>query len=208
MSPVVLEVVDDPARECAAALAEAARAGSHIVLTGGSTPRAAYEEVPRTDFDGATLWFGDERCVPPDDDRSNYRMAKASLLDPIAAAGGSATVHRMKGELGPDAGADAYEAALADAGRPAFDLLLLGLGPDGHCASLFPDQETLQERARWVVAVERAGLEPFVPRISFTFSAIAAAKRVIYLVSGANKADAVAATRPAHSLVARPGNRR
>jgi 6-phosphogluconolactonase len=190
---VTLEVLENPADACATALRDAAAPGAHIVLTGGSTPRAAYEAVDKEVWEGVTLWFGDERCVPPDDERSNYRMVRETLLDPVAAAGGAPAVKRMEGELGPDAGADAYERLLNDAGRPAFDLLLLGLGPDGHCASLFPGQETLNERARWVVAVEQAGLEPFVPRISFTLTAIGAARRVMFLVSGTNKADAVAA---------------
>jgi 6-phosphogluconolactonase len=187
-----LEVVGDPASACAAALADAAAPGAHIVLTGGSTPRAAYEAVQKDVWNGVTLWFGDERCVAPDDERSNFRMARESLIDPIAAAGGEPKVHRIRGELGPDGGADGYERMLAEAGRPQFDLLLLGLGPDGHCASLFPHQETLNERSRWVVAVAQAGLEPFVPRVSFTMTAIGAARRVMFLVSGASKADAVA----------------
>jgi 6-phosphogluconolactonase len=194
VSRVELKVVDDPARACAAALADVAASGGQIVLAGGSTPRAAFEAVSKDDWDRATLWFGDERCVEPDDERSNYRMAREALLDPISAAGGGdPTVHRMQGELGPAAGADAYEALLEEAGRPRFDLLLLGLGPDGHTASLFPDQETLNERSRWVVGVERAGLEPFVPRVSFTLAAIPAARQVMFLVSGEGKADAVAA---------------
>lgn len=187
-----LTVVEDPAGACAAAIADAAVAGAHIVLTGGSTPRAAYEAVTKDGWDGVTLWFGDERCVAADDERSNFRMAREALIDPITAAGGRPAVHRMEGELGPDAGADAYEGALDDASRPRFDLLLLGLGPDGHCASLFPNQETVNERSRWVVGVAHAGLEPFVPRISFTMTAIAAAQRVLFLVSGESKADAVA----------------
>src|SRR5262249_47177669 len=155
MSDVKFDVSDDPARACASALTDAAVAGAHVVLTGGSTPRAAYEAVPKDVWDGVTVWFGDERCVAPDDERSNYRLAHATLLDPIAAAGGRPTIHRMQGELGPETGADAYEALLAEAGHPQFDLLLLGLGPDGHCASLFPDQATVNERSRWVVGVER-----------------------------------------------------
>jgi 6-phosphogluconolactonase len=188
-----LEVLGDPASACAAALAEAAVPGAHIVLTGGSTPRAAYEAVAKDVWDGVTLWFGDERCVAPEDERSNFRMAREALIDPISAAGGRPTVQRMEGELGPEAGAEAYERIVAEAGRPEFDLLLLGLGPDGHCASLFPHQETLNERSRWIVAVQEAGLEPFVPRISFTLTAIGAARRVLFLVSGESKADAVAA---------------
>ena len=134
------------------------------------------------------MWFGDERCVPPDDDRSNYLMVKEALLDKI----GSVSVHRMKGELGPDRGADDYERELREAGSPRFDLLLLGIGPDGHTASLFPDQPSVSERSRLVFGVEMPGLEPFVPRITFTLPAIANAQHVVLLISGESKADAVA----------------
>lgn len=192
-----LEVVDDPARACAAMLVGAAAGGGHVVLTGGSTPRAAYQELVEAvravelDLTDTTFWFGDERCVPPDDERSNYRLAKESLIDPLG-EGNQPIVHRMKGELGPSAGADDYEQTLRAAGPPRFELMLLGLGPDGHCASLFPDQSTLHERERLVVGVEQAGLEPFVPRISMTLPALSAARRVVFLVTGSSKADAVA----------------
>jgi 6-phosphogluconolactonase len=192
-----IEVVDDPARACAAMLVGAAAGGGHVVLTGGSTPRAAYEELVKAvsavelNLTDTTFWFGDERCVPPDDERSNYRLAKQSLIDPLG-EGNQPIVHRMKGELGPSEGADDYEQTLRDAGPPRFELVLLGLGPDGHCASLFPDQPSLQERGRLVVGVEEAGLEPFVPRISMTLPTLSAARRVVFLVTGESKADAVA----------------
>lgn len=99
----------------------------------------------------------------------------------------------MKGELGPDRGAEEYERELRDAGSPSFDLMLLGLGPDGHCASLFPDQESLSERSRLVVGVQHAGLEPYVPRISMTLPELINAKQVVFLATGESKADAVAA---------------
>lgn len=188
-----LEIVDDPAGACAERLVSAASAGGNIVLTGGGTPGAAYEQAARTAdaWREATLWFGDERCVSPEDERSNYRLVRDSLLSPLGEP--SPVVHRMQGELGPEAGAEAYQRELEQAGPPRFDLLLLGLGPDGHLASLFPDQQSLAERSRWVVGVQRAGLEPFVPRISMTFRALAWARTVVFLVSGESKADAVAA---------------
>jgi 6-phosphogluconolactonase len=102
-------------------------------------------------------------------------------------------VKRIKGELGPQAGAEDYERELLEEGPPAFDLLLLGVGPDGHTASMFPDQPSVSERSRLVVGVDQAGLEPFVPRVSMTFPAIAKAKTVVVLVSGESKAEAVAA---------------
>jgi 6-phosphogluconolactonase len=194
MSGVKLEVVDDPARACAERLVKAARRGAHIGLTGGSTPREAYRIAAQAQdaWGGVTVWFSDDRCVLPEDDRSNYGLVRDSLLAGLRNSVLPAVV-RMKGELGPAAGADDYERLLRDAGNPPLDLLLLGMGPDGHLASLFPDQETLSERSRLVVGVPHAGLEPFVPRISLTLTAIAAAQQVLYLVTGASKADAVLA---------------
>jgi 6-phosphogluconolactonase len=193
-----IEVLDDPARACAALLLSSVLHGGDVVLTGGGTPRPAYEELARAiralgrDLGDTTLWFSDERCVPPSDDRSNYRLVKQSLLDPLDDLP-APTVKRMHGELGPDKAADAYERDLRDAGEPEFDLVLLGLGPDGHCASLFPDQPTLAERSRLVVGVEEAGLEPFVPRVSLTLPALASARQIAFVVTGESKADAVAA---------------
>jgi 6-phosphogluconolactonase len=114
------------------------------------------------------------------------------LLDPLADVT-VPTFKRIKGELGPDEGADDYERELNEAGPPVFDLLLLGVGPDGHTASLFPDQPAVTDRSRLVVGVEMAGMEPFVPRVTFTFTALAKARRVVVLVSGESKAEAVAA---------------
>jgi 6-phosphogluconolactonase len=193
---VSLEIVDDPARGCAALMVGAAIGGGDIVLTGGSTPHAAYqhfvEAVQRVgiDLSRTTLWIGDERCVDPEDERSNYKMIKESLLDPL----GDRAPHfeRMKGELGPDEGAADYEQALRDAGTPVFDLLLLGIGPDGHCASLFPGQKSLSERQRLVVGVPQAGLEPFVPRISMTLPTLVRTRQIVFLATGDSKADAIA----------------
>jgi 6-phosphogluconolactonase len=193
-----MEVVDDPGRACSAMLVGVAAGGGHIVLTGGSTPRVAYGEFVDAvqavgiDASACTMWFGDERCVPPDDERSNYGMAKAAMFDRLG-DDGLPTIHRMKGELGPAAGASDYEIQLREAGSPRFDLVLLGIGPDGHCASLFPDQASLDERSRAVVGVEQAGLEPFVPRVSMTLPRLANARQIVFLATGSSKADAVAA---------------
>jgi 6-phosphogluconolactonase len=195
---VEIEVVDDPGRACAAMLVGVAAGGGHIVLTGGSTPRAAYGEFVEAvqavgvDVSGSTMWFGDERCVAPDDERSNYAMAKAAMFDRLGADALPA-IHRMKGELGPAAGASDYEEQLRSAGSPRFDLVLLGIGPDGHFASLFPDQSSLSERSRSVVGVEEAGLEPFVPRVSMTLPRLTHARQVVFLATGESKASAVAA---------------
>jgi 6-phosphogluconolactonase len=196
---VEIEILDDPARACAAMLVGIAAGGGHIVLTGGSTPRAAYGEFVEAvqtvgiDVSRCTLWFSDERCVPPEDERSNYGLVRDSLLEPLGKTGGLPTVHRMRGEDGPEAGAEDYERALREAGPPRFDLVLLGIGPDGHLASMFPDQESLSERSRLVLGVPEAGLEPYVSRVTLTFPALANARQIVFLATGATKADAVAA---------------
>jgi 6-phosphogluconolactonase len=185
---VRLEILEDPAAGCAQLLESTAASGGDIVLTGGSTPKAAYEQITSS-WDRVAVWFSDERCVPPDDERSNFGMANEGLLARVHPA----AVHRMRGELAPDEAAEAYERELHDAGPPQFDLILLGLGPDGHLASMFPDQKSLSERSRLVLGVPDAGLEPFVPRVTLTFPALALARRIVFLVTGASKADAVAA---------------
>lgn len=190
----MIRVVDDPAAEAAELIAEAVRGGGHIALAGGSTPKAAYGIVAGMDLDwsGTTLWFGDERCVPADDELSNYRMAKEALLDRIEGA----TVKRMAGEKGPHAGAEDYERELQETlgeQLPRLDLVLLGIGPDLHTASLFPGQPTLDVKDRVVVGTERAGMPPQVPRITLTLPAINAARRVVFLVAGEDKSDAAKA---------------
>jgi 6-phosphogluconolactonase len=196
---VEIEILDDPARACAAMLVGIAAGGGQIVLTGGSTPRAAYGEfveAVRTvgiDVSGCVMWFSDERCVPPEDSRSNYGMVREALVEPLGTFGRVPTVHRMQGELGPQDGAAEYERALREAGSPRFDLVLLGIGPDGHLASMFPDQESLSERSRPVVGVPEAGLEPFVPRVTLTFPALVNARQIVFLATGESKAEAVAA---------------
>jgi 6-phosphogluconolactonase len=174
-------------------LAEAGAAGQQIVLTGGSSPRTAYELAAERapDWTGSAVWFSDERCVPPHHGDSNFGMVDAALFSRLT---GAPEIHRMQGELGHDAGAGAYEAELRErlGAEPRFDLVLLGLGPDGHCASLFPGKPEVDERSRLVVAVPTAGMEPQVPRISLTLPAIDAARAVVFLVTGASKAQAVA----------------
>lgn len=184
-------VVDDPAAVAAERVAAAVGEGGHIGLTGGSTPRAAYELLAsmQLDWSRCTVWFSDERCVPPDDELSNYRMVREALLDHLT--GAPPTVQRMQGELGPHQGADAYEQELRGASA-RFDLLLLGLGPDAHCASLFPGGPALAEQNRLVVGVDQAGMEPLVSRVTLTLPAINAARDILFLVTGANKAGAVA----------------
>jgi 6-phosphogluconolactonase len=176
-------------------LADAARAGNHIGLTGGSSPGRAYEEAARLeqDWSRATLWWSDERCVPPDDELSNYRLARETLLDNLP-EDGSPEAHRIPGERGPHAGAEDYERDLRTAfgeQSPRLDFLLLGLGPDGHIASLYPGQPTLDVRDRLAVGVEEAGWKPYVPRVSLTLPVLNAARRIVFLITGEDKAEAV-----------------
>src|SRR4051794_6654427 len=187
-----VRILEDPAPACAEILAEAARAGRHIALTGGSTPRRAYEQAARLeqDWSGAKLWWGDERCVPPDDEMSNYRLARESLLD-VLPDGGAPEVHRIPAERGPHVGADDYEREIRTAlGEqiPRLDVMLLGMGPDAHVASLYPGQDTLDVSDRAAVGVEQAGWKPYVPRVSLTLPVLCAARRIVFLVAGEEKA--------------------
>jgi 6-phosphogluconolactonase len=185
-----VEVLDDPAAAVAELLAGAAAAGGHVVLTGGSSPRRAYELAADADWGGATVWYGDERCVPEDHEWSNHGMAEAALLSRVESR---PEVMRMQGELGHEQGADAYEALVRDrlGDEPRWDLLLLGLGPDLHCASLFPGKPEVDVTDRLVVGVPEAGMDPQVPRITLTLPALNAARHVVFLVTGESKRDAV-----------------
>ncbi len=190
MSDVELEVVEDAAaasEAAAAQIAEAVHTGGHVGLSGGSGPRAAYERVAilRPDWGRVELWWIDERCVPPADGRSNYRMIRESLLDGLARP--PVVVHRVRGELPPEEAADEYDAELEDV---TLTLAVMGVGPDGHTASLFPNSPALDETERRAVAVE-AGMEPFVPRVTMTRPMLGAAETMVYLVTGEAKADAV-----------------
>jgi 6-phosphogluconolactonase len=180
---VQIVVVEDPARIAAEHLA-AAR--GNIVLTGGTSAGDAYELVAALgpDWSDTELWWSDERCVPPEHELSNYGLAKATLLDRVTPG----AVHRMRGELGRDAGAEAYEQELD--GLERFDVAFLGLGSDGHVASLFPDEPTLGETERRAIGAE-AKLDPYVDRITLTLPMLCTARTVVYLVTGESKADAV-----------------
>lgn len=186
-------LIEDSVAEAAAErIATVAEAGGSVVLAGGSTPRAAYELAATADWSTAKVWFGDERCVPPDDPRSNFSMAKQALLDRLAVP--PAAVFRIAGELAPEVAAHDYAAEIFEHDGEPFDLLLLGLGPDAHTASLFPGKPEIAQRNQLVTAVGEAGLEPFVPRVSLTVPALARAKEILFMVTGSEKADAVAAS--------------
>lgn len=165
-------------------------------LAGGSTPAALYRLLASPGWAERVAWsrvhffWGDERCVPPDHAESNYRMAREALLDAVAPA--PSHVHRLEGELPAAVAAERYEAELArclelEAGVPAFDLILLGMGADGHTASLFPDTPALSEQARWVAANPVSALATV--RLTFTLPLINAGRSVLFLVAGADKAE-------------------
>lgn len=179
----------------AASIAE--RGEFRVALSGGKTPRAAYELLAGDELSGKLYWskvyvyFGDERCVPPDDPLSNYRMAREAFLDrvPIPAE----NVHRMRGEIEPGFAANEYASQLrADMGNvPHFDLVLLGLGEDGHIASLFPGSSPDLEATSLVRAVYAPSQAMW--RITLTPLVINAARSVAFAVEGEQKARALAA---------------
>jgi 6-phosphogluconolactonase len=192
--PIDIRVVDDPAAEVADLLIDVASAGGHVALAGGSTPRRAYELASQTDADlsAATMWLGDERLVPEDDERSNLRMVRASLFDRLPEER-RPRLCPVDTSLGLDGAAAAYESLLRETlgHHPRLDLALLGLGPDGHTASLFPGKPAVQETKRLAVGVPEAGMDPQVPRVTLTLPLLNTAREVVFLVAGADKATAV-----------------
>jgi len=176
-----------------AVLARRATGPFHVALSGGSTPKRLFAELVamgRDDlpWDRVELWWGDERCVPPDHPDSNYGMTKQALLDPLRIE--PARVHRIEAEGDPDAAAAKYAAAIPK----VFDLVFLGMGPDGHTASLFPGSAALDETERTCVAnrVDSPLTKGPATRITLTYPVFAAARAVRFLVAGADKADALA----------------
>lgn len=184
----VLANAEDVAADAAADIAQALRDGARsLVLAGGTTPRRCYEllaELDVVEWGRVSVLFGDERCVPPLDPESNYRMAKEALLDRVLPA----SVYRIPAELGPDVGADLY-AEVVEFVAP-FDLVVLGVGEDGHTASLFPGHPALKADGL-TVGIHDAPKPP-PERVSLTLGVLRDARRVIILATGAGKADAVA----------------
>ncbi|MDQ6809679.1 MAG: 6-phosphogluconolactonase [Verrucomicrobiota bacterium] len=182
-----------------ARLALAERGEFRIALSGGNTPRPVYAELARIGrelpWEHVRITFGDERCVPPDDAQSNYRMARESLLIPGAVP--ESSVARMRGEIDPQLAAQEYQDQLdvlaAQNGEMIYrhDLLLLGLGDDGHTASLFPGTAALEETARRVVANFAPKLDSW--RITFTYPLINAARHVLFLINSAKQGALVEA---------------
>jgi 6-phosphogluconolactonase len=180
-------------------LSEAVRSRGHanVCLSGGSTPRFAYEAVASEHRDDLAwghvhFWFGDERCVPPDHNDSNFRMADSAMLSRLPVA--LSNVHRIQGEQEPASAARAYDAELREqfadsADAPSFDLLLLGVGTDGHVASLFPGASTREEESVWAVAELQPHTPPKIPRVTLTPGILRRSRRVVFLVSGEGKRD-------------------
>jgi 6-phosphogluconolactonase len=213
MSHPAVEVLTDPpalAQNAAlrfvesAAAAVAARGHFTVALSGGATPAGLYRLLTaspyreRVDWGRTMVFFGDERCVPPDHPDSNYRMVRETLLDHVPLPPDN--VHRVPGERDASAAAAAYTLTLRSAfglgsgARPHFDLILLGMGDDGHTASLFPGMPALNETATLVLASEVPDyVRPHVPRVTLSLPVINAANRVIFLVAGGAKVSAIRA---------------
>ena len=170
-----------------------------ICLTGGSSPELLYQLLGTEAWRAKIPWprvhwfIGDERFVPASDPLNNMAMARAIFLDRNAAA---ANIHPIQTTAGsPDASADAYQrelqvfygAARFDPARPLFDLVLMGAGPDGHTASLFPGYPAIEETERWVVGVPKANVAPFVPRVTLTLPALASCREMLFEIAGSGK---------------------
>jgi 6-phosphogluconolactonase len=179
---------------------------AHLALSGGSTPARSYELLAGAleSWDSVEIWFADERCVGPEDEKSNYRLAAETLL--IPAGIDPARVHRMEGELGAQEGARRYADVLRDGvapddtrpsstpvAPPVLDLIVLGIGPDGHVASLFPGAPTLDAEAQAICLAVLDSPKPPPERITLSLAVLRAARRCLLLATGAGKADAIAA---------------
>jgi 6-phosphogluconolactonase len=203
VSPTVPEVTQAAARFFADTVTEAiaARGLARVAMSGGSTPKTMLEMLgdPAQPFrstvpwDKLQLFWVDERCVGPADPESNYGMTKAALLDKVSLP--AKNVHRMEGELDPEEAASRYESDIRNAFRlegaetPTFDLILLGLGPDGHTASLFPCTEGLDEMARIVIANHVPQKDTW--RLTLTWPVIVQGRKVAFLIEGTSKAAIV-----------------
>jgi 6-phosphogluconolactonase len=200
----VITVADPAALAKAAADRIMARISAHgdrvaICLTGGSSPQQLYALLAtsaycsRIDWDRVHWFIGDERFVPATDPRNNMAMARGIFLDACASA---ANIHPIPTDTAdPEEAAHHYERELKsfygasdlDCSRPLFDVVLMGVGPDGHTASLFPGYPAVEETERWVVGVPKAHVEPFVPRVTLTLPALASCREMLFEVSGSDK---------------------
>jgi 6-phosphogluconolactonase len=183
---IVAKDAESASASAAELLAEAARMGSAIALSGGSTPRRVHELAASAepDWSSAHVWLCDERMVPEGDPLSNARLVRETLLDHLEAA---PHVHFVRTDLLPAEAAAAYDAELRGV---QLGLALLGIGPDGHTASLFPNAPSLRVLDRLAVHAD-PGLEPWVPRVTLTIPALAAVEHVVFVATGSGKASAV-----------------
>lgn len=194
---VAIRAAEEIERRLADAVKRRGRA--HLALSGGTTPRLTYQLLGErlAHLNGIEIWFADERCVPPEDEQSNYRLAAETLLRGVSPP--PADVHRMRGELGPEQGAARYieelRAASCEAqdGVPILDVIVLGIGPDGHVASLFPGADTLQADPQAICLPVHDSPKPPPQRITLSLSVLRAARSCILLATGAGKADAISA---------------
>ena len=187
MELIVLESAEDVAAEAASEIASAIVDGARtLVLAGGTTPRRCYELLSQLGvaWGRVTILFGDERCVPPDHPDSNYRMAREAMLDRVFPG----SVHRIPAELGPNEGAALYSQVVA--ALAPLDIVLLGVGEDGHTASLFPGHPAVNAKG-WAIGI-RDSPKPPLERVTLTLSTLRGARRVVILATGAGKAEAVA----------------
>ena len=172
---------------------------AHLALSGGTTPARTYELLASAmaDWDGVSVWFADERCVGPHDEQSNFRLAHEALLGPAGIP--PEQVHRMEGELGPEQGAERYARALAehvavrDGDLPVLDVIVLGIGPDGHIASLFPGAPTLDAGEHALCLGVYDSPKPPPERITLSLAVLRAARGCVLLATSAEKSDAISA---------------
>ncbi|HEY0253204.1 MAG TPA: 6-phosphogluconolactonase [Kofleriaceae bacterium] len=181
------------------AMVKAKSGDFHVALSGGSTPKKLFDVLANrgkaaVPWDRVVLWWGDERCVPPDDPDSNYGMTKQHLIDPLGLD--PARIHRLEGERPPIEAAADYERALVGVlgAPPVFDLVWLGMGPDGHTASLFPNSPGVKDRSSYVIAnaVDSPLTKGPTTRLTITLGVIDAARHVRFLVTGQDKATTLA----------------
>lgn len=187
-----------------------------ICLAGGSSPKQIFELLATDAYRSKIPWdrvhwfLGDDRFVPVDDPRSNIRMVRQAFLDkcapaanfhpiPVDSADPAEAARRYESELKSFYGADAFDPA-----RPLFDLVMLGVGPDGHTASLFPGYPAVEETRRWVIEVPKANMEPFVPRVTLTLPALASSREILFEASGSGKRAILARVLAGENL---PANR-
>jgi 6-phosphogluconolactonase len=203
-APEMIVVDDAPALAATAARRLIGRVSGKdraaVALTGGSSPQGLYRLLAEEPWRGKVRWdrvhwfIGDDRFVPESDPLSNMGMARRMFLDRVGAP--RQNIHSIATESDtPETAARLYEDELKafygakklDPARPMFDLVLMGLGGDGHTASLFPNSPALNETQRWVLGIDQAGMEPFVPRVTLTFPALASTREMLFLVDGADK---------------------